>query len=48
MVEVKGEGDTATFHLKNRDVDYYIVGIHRPTPSLWSTALSDTEIEVYD
>ncbi|MDF3818910.1 hypothetical protein P3G55_03305 [Leptospira sp. 96542] len=30
MIEVKGSGDTSTFHLKSRDVDYYIVGIHGP------------------
>ncbi|WCL48816.1 Lp29 family lipoprotein [Leptospira sp. GIMC2001] len=30
LVEIKGEGDKATFHLKNRDVDYYILGIHGP------------------
>lgn len=30
LVEVRGKGDSATFHLKNRDVDFYILGIHGP------------------
>ena len=30
IVEIKGEGEKAEFHLKKRDIDYYVVAIHGP------------------
>jgi hypothetical protein len=30
MVNIKGEGEKSVFSLKNRDVDFYLVGIHGP------------------